>query len=116
VKLSGWRATATKAYATPKGNGAALLKVAPSKTTSSKAASSRDAPMKADAAPKASAPPKTGVPAKADVQKNAVILSVMKAGVLKIGARMKRPSAEPAPKVNQARVDVAPSPASAPIR
>jgi hypothetical protein len=49
-------------------------------------------------------------------KKNAVILSVMKAGVLKIGARLKRPSAEPAPKVNQARVDVAPSPASAPIR
>jgi hypothetical protein len=71
--------------------------------------------MKAGAAPKANAPLKVGAPTKAAIQESAVTPSMPKAGVLKIGSRLKRPSIEPAqaPKGKQMRVDVAPSPASA---
>jgi hypothetical protein len=53
---------------------------------------------------------KAGAPAKAIVQKSAANPSGAKAGVLKIGAGLKRPSAvlAQAPKGKQVRVDVAP--------
>jgi hypothetical protein len=111
VKVYGWKATTPKASTTPKGTGAALSNAAPLKAASSKAT-----PAKADAAPKASAPSKAGAPTKATVQKSTLILSVLKAGVLKIGDGGKRPSVEslPAPKGKHAKVTVVPPLVSAP--
>jgi hypothetical protein len=116
MKVSGWKATTPKVSATPKSTCVASSKAAPSKVASSKASSSRPAPVKADATPKASVALKSGAPAKATVQKSMASLSMPKAGVLKIGARMKKPSVGPAPKGKQVRVNVAPSLAFAPIR
>jgi hypothetical protein len=92
-----------KAHAAPKGTGVALLKAASSHARST---------------PKAGAPPKSGVPPKAIVLKSVATQALPKAKVLKISTGVKRSaSAEPSltPMGKHAKVNVAPSPASAPI-
>jgi hypothetical protein len=92
-----------KAHAAPKGTSVALLKAASSHARST---------------PKAGAPPKSGVPPKAIVLKSVATQALPKARVLQISTGVKRSaSAEPSltPMGKHAKVNVAPSPASAPI-
>jgi hypothetical protein len=86
-----------KAHAAPKGTGVALLKAASSHARST---------------------PKAGAPPKAIVLKSVATQALPKARVLKISTGVKRSaSAEPSltPMGKHAKVNVAPSPASAPI-
>jgi hypothetical protein len=113
AKVSGRKAMATKAPKTPKGMGASSSKAAPSKSAPSH---TKSVPT-AGATVRASVLPNVGAPAKAIVPKITVMPVVPKAGLLRISTGLKGPSAEPSqvPKGKQAKVDVAPSPACAPI-
>jgi hypothetical protein len=103
VKVSSQKTTALKSLAAPK-----CTIVASSKAASSHARS----------APKAGTPLKTGAPPKVVVPNNTATQAVPKAEVLRISTRVKRSaSTEPSstPKGKQVKVNVASSPASAPI-
>jgi hypothetical protein len=76
-----------------KGHGCSFIKSCSIESYSIKSCSSHTkSVLKAGAAPKASIPPKASAPVKAVVPKNAVMPFVPKAGVLRIGTRLKRSS------------------------